>query len=135
MVLSMKLAEASVAGEVLGEHPVMLLDDVLSELDDARQTYLLTRIEDKQTFVTTCDSAAFARTNGKLVLWTTEPCGRVEVLLYGGFCSLFEKREPEKTFNRLYNNRKLKVKRSLKISADECKVQNENIAKIDAMRK
>ncbi|MEE0800540.1 MAG: DNA replication/repair protein RecF [Gemmiger sp.] len=66
-VLSMKLAEAAVAGEVLGEHPVMLLDDVLSELDDARQTYLLTRIEDKQTFVTTCDSAAFARTNGKLV--------------------------------------------------------------------
>ena len=40
---------------------------LLSELDDARQTYLLTRIEDKQTFVTTCDSAAFARTNGKLV--------------------------------------------------------------------
>ncbi len=66
-VLALKLAEASVAGEVLGEHPVMLLDDVLSELDDARQTYLLTRIEDKQTFVTTCDSAAFARTNGKLV--------------------------------------------------------------------
>ena len=66
-VLSLKLAEASVAGEILGEHPVMLLDDVLSELDDARQAYLLTRIEDKQTFVTTCDSAAFARTNGKLV--------------------------------------------------------------------
>ena len=66
-VLSLKLAEASVAGQVLGEHPVMLLDDVLSELDDARQAYLLTRIEDKQTFVTTCDSAAFARTNGKLV--------------------------------------------------------------------
>ncbi len=66
-VLAMKLAEATVAGDVLGEHPVMLLDDVLSELDDARQTYLLTRIEDKQTFVTTCDSAAFARTNGKIV--------------------------------------------------------------------
>ena len=66
-VLAMKLAEATVAGDVLGEHPVMLLDDVLSELDDGRQTYLLTRIEDKQTFVTTCDSAAFARTNGKLV--------------------------------------------------------------------
>ena len=44
-VLSLKLAEASVAGEILGEHPVMLLDDVLSELDDARQAYLLTRIE------------------------------------------------------------------------------------------
>lgn len=67
-VLSLKLAEATVAGDILGEHPVMLLDDVLSELDDARQTYLLTRIEDKQTFVTTCDTAAFARTNGKLIL-------------------------------------------------------------------
>lgn len=66
-VLSLKLAEAAVACDVLGEHPVMLLDDVLSELDDSRQAYLLTRIEDKQTFVTTCDSAAFARTNGKLV--------------------------------------------------------------------
>ena len=38
-----------------------------SELDDARQTYLLTHIGGKQTIVTTCDSAAFARTNGKLV--------------------------------------------------------------------
>jgi len=54
----------------------------------------------------------------------------------GDFVPFFEKkREPEKTFNYLYNNRKLKVKRSLKISADECKVQNENIAKIDATRK
>jgi len=53
----------------------------------------------------------------------------------GDFVPFFEKRELEKTFNHLYHNRKLKVKRSLKISADECKVQNENIAKIDAMRK
>lgn len=67
-VLSMKLAEATCAGEILGEHPVMLLDDVLSELDDHRQSYLLTRIKDKQTFVTTCDSAAFDRTNGKIVM-------------------------------------------------------------------
>lgn len=67
-VLSLKLAEAARAQQVTGEHPVMLLDDVLSELDDARQSYLLTRMEGKQTFVTSCDSAAFARTNGKLVL-------------------------------------------------------------------
>jgi len=53
----------------------------------------------------------------------------------GDFVPFFEKREPEKTFNYLYNNRKLKVKRSLKIGADEYKVQNKNIAKIDAMRK
>lgn len=67
-VLSLKLAEAARAQQVTGEHPVMLLDDVLSELDDSRQTYLLTRMQGKQTFVTSCDSAAFARTNGKLVL-------------------------------------------------------------------
>ena len=53
----------------------------------------------------------------------------------GDFVPFFEKKEPEKTFNYLYNNRKLKVKRSLKISVDECKVQKENIAKIDVMRK
>lgn len=67
-VLALKLAEASVAGEILDEQPVMLLDDVLSELDDDRQTYLLTRIGKNQTFVTTCDTAAFARTNGKIVM-------------------------------------------------------------------
>jgi len=47
----------------------------------------------------------------------------------GDFVPFFEKREPEKTFNHLYNNRKLKVKRSLKISADEYKVQNEKHCK------
>lgn len=66
-VLAMKLAEATIIGELFGEYPVMLLDDVLSELDDERQTYLLTRIGEHQTFVTTCDTAAFARTNGKIV--------------------------------------------------------------------
>ena len=66
-VLAMKLAEATVVGELFGEHPVLLLDDVLSELDDDRQTYLLTRMGEHQTIVTTCDTAAFARTNGKIV--------------------------------------------------------------------
>ena len=63
----MKLAEATVVGELFGEHPVLLLDDVLSELDDERQTYLLTRMGEHQTIVTTCDTAAFARTSGKIV--------------------------------------------------------------------
>ena len=67
-VLAMKLAEATVIGDLFGEHPVLLLDDVLSELDDERQTYLLTRMGEHQTIVTTCDTAAFARTNGKIVM-------------------------------------------------------------------
>ena len=47
---------------------MLLLDDVLSELDDERQTYLLTRMGEHQTIVTTCDTAAFARTTGKIVM-------------------------------------------------------------------
>lgn len=65
-VLSLKLAEASAAQRVTGEHPVMLLDDVLSELDETRQSYLLNRMEDKQTIVTACDAGLFSRTNGTL---------------------------------------------------------------------
>ena len=38
----------------VGEYPILLLDDVLSELDDSRQTHLLSTIQRKvQTFVTT----------------------------------------------------------------------------------
>lgn len=64
VVLALKMAEAAVVRQVTGLHPVMLLDDVLSELDEARQRYLLSRIEHRQTFVTACDRAAFARTDG-----------------------------------------------------------------------
>lgn len=65
-VLSLKLAEAAMAQRVTGEHPVMLLDDVLSELDETRQSYLLNRMEDKQTIVTACDAGLFSRTNGRI---------------------------------------------------------------------
>jgi DNA replication and repair protein RecF len=52
--LSVKLAEIELMHEMTGEYPVLLLDDVLSELDDDRQTHLLKAIQDKvQTFLTT----------------------------------------------------------------------------------
>lgn len=63
-VLSLKLAEAAMIKQITGEHPVMLLDDVLSELDFERQEYLLCEIKDKQTMVTACDHKAFLKTNG-----------------------------------------------------------------------
>ena len=66
-VLSIKLAEAAVAAEVTGEHPVMLLDDVLSELDPSRQEYLLTRVRCKQTIVTACDSSLFHKAAGVML--------------------------------------------------------------------
>lgn len=67
VVLSLKLAEAAHAKEISGEHPVLLLDDVLSELDEKRQAYLLSRIHGKQSFVTTCDPSAFGRAGGKVI--------------------------------------------------------------------
>ena len=62
-MLSLKMAEAAAAASITGEHPVMLLDDVLSELDDGRKQYLLTRMREKQTFVT---STAFLKTDGEV---------------------------------------------------------------------
>ncbi len=54
-VLSLKLAEAKVLSEMTGENPVILLDDVLSELDKKRQSFLLNKISDYQVFITCCD--------------------------------------------------------------------------------
>lgn len=54
IVLSIKLAEIELLNELIGEYPILLLDDVLSELDDQRQHILMSRIEGKiQTFLTT----------------------------------------------------------------------------------
>ncbi|EPY2526650.1 DNA replication/repair protein RecF [Listeria monocytogenes] len=56
--LSIKLAEIDLIHEETGEYPVLLLDDVLSELDDYRQSHLLGAIEGKvQTFVTTTSTS------------------------------------------------------------------------------
>ncbi|WP_077329839.1 DNA replication/repair protein RecF [Virgibacillus siamensis] len=52
--LSVKLAEIELIFNEVGEYPVLLLDDVLSELDDFRQSHLLNTIQGKvQTFVST----------------------------------------------------------------------------------
>lgn len=52
--LSLKLAEIELIQSEIGEYPILLLDDVLSELDDFRQSHLLNTIQGKvQTFVST----------------------------------------------------------------------------------
>lgn len=52
--LSLKLAEIELIREEIGEYPVLLLDDVLSELDRSRQTMLIETFQRKvQTFITT----------------------------------------------------------------------------------
>lgn len=54
-VLSLKLAEASVLERNIGEPPVILLDDVMSELDEYRKSYVISKIKNRQTFITGCD--------------------------------------------------------------------------------
>ncbi|MBQ5641929.1 MAG: DNA replication and repair protein RecF, partial [Ruminococcus sp.] len=56
-VLSLKLAEAAVLRERMGEEPVILLDDVLSELDNSRQDYLLNKLKHCQVFITCCEES------------------------------------------------------------------------------
>lgn len=53
VALALKLAEIEFIREAVGEAPILLLDDVLSELDASRQLHLLSAIQDRvQTFVT-----------------------------------------------------------------------------------
>ena len=54
-VIAVKLAEAAIAARTFGEPPVMLLDDVLSELDISRQRYVLNHIDGGQVLITCCD--------------------------------------------------------------------------------
>jgi len=53
--LSMKLAEREILKNTTGEYPVLLLDDVLSELDPKRQEFVLNRIAGGQVFITCCE--------------------------------------------------------------------------------
>ncbi|WP_446898171.1 DNA replication/repair protein RecF [Clostridium sp. LBM24168] len=51
-VLTIKFASLEIIKDKTGEYPVLLLDDVLSELDESRQKYILSSINKIQTFIT-----------------------------------------------------------------------------------
>lgn len=53
--LSLKLAQREIFFQETGEYPVLLLDDVLSELDVRRQQFVLNRIKGGQVFITCCE--------------------------------------------------------------------------------
>ena len=57
----MKLGEASIIEEITGESPVVLLDDVMSELDEGRQTFILNYLDNWQVFITCCDPSTLLR--------------------------------------------------------------------------
>ncbi len=61
IVLSLKKAEAKYYKEITNYAPVLLFDDVLSELDQKRQEYLLSQTDNFQTFFTSCDKRLFEK--------------------------------------------------------------------------
>ena len=72
--ISLKLAQRELMKREFGEEPVLLLDDVLSELDEKRQDFVLNQIKSGQVFITCCEPGRFTRlgktmeiSGGKLV--------------------------------------------------------------------
>ena len=53
--ISLKLAQRQVMKEDTGQEPILLLDDVLSELDPGRQDFILNQIQSGQVFITCCE--------------------------------------------------------------------------------
>ena len=84
IVLSMKLAEAEIAREIGGEFPVILLDDVFSELDEERRRYILSSLgssSDRQIIITSCEPDVIPEASSGGVNFlrvengTVTPCG------------------------------------------------------------
>lgn len=67
--LSIKLAEREIFLAETGEYPILLLDDVLSELDVKRQEFVLNRIGGGQTLITCCEDEGISRRTGGRVLF------------------------------------------------------------------
>ena len=59
--ISLKLAQRELMRRESGEEPVLLLDDVLSELDPGRQDFVLNQIDQGQVFITCCEPGRFTK--------------------------------------------------------------------------
>ena len=59
--ISLKLAQRELMRREFGEEPVLLLDDVLSELDEKRQDFVLNQIHSGQVFITCCEPGRFTK--------------------------------------------------------------------------
>ena len=51
-VLKLKLAECRIIKDTVGHEPILLLDDILSELDEKRKEFFLNNIKNRQIFIT-----------------------------------------------------------------------------------
>ena len=64
IAIALRLAQAKMFEEKWGEAPVIVLDDVLSELDEVRRGFILSHIVNSQVFITGCNKNDFLRLNG-----------------------------------------------------------------------
>jgi len=76
-ILTMKLATIDVIQEENGQKPILLLDDVMSELDEKRQGYLYENLVKLQTFVTTTEKKVDFKNRGEKIFKVVD--GRVFV--------------------------------------------------------
>lgn len=76
--LSMKLSEIQLVKRAANDTPVLLLDDVLSELDSSRQNYLLQNISDIQTLITCTGLDEFVDHNFAMDQVYRVSCGHIE---------------------------------------------------------
>lgn len=65
--LSLKIGEATILKKVSGEQPIALMDDVMSELDENRQKYLMKFFDGWQVFITCCDPSHRSKINSDKV--------------------------------------------------------------------
>jgi len=81
IALSMKLAEAEISFSVGGEYPVILLDDVFSELDESRRSYILDKLgkeELRQIIITSCEPDVVPDDRQSRVNFTKVSAGGIE---------------------------------------------------------
>lgn len=73
LILSLKMAEIELIKQVTGDYPILLLDDVMSELDNKRQSKLLQGIsQEVQTFITTTSLDHLKQVPDKLKIFTID---------------------------------------------------------------
>lgn len=65
VVLTMKIAQIELVKQSVGEYPILLLDDILSELDKSRQSFLLEKICCSQVIMTCTDAYAIGKGTNK----------------------------------------------------------------------
>jgi DNA replication and repair protein RecF len=58
LMLALKIYELKMLGKIYNQKPVLLLDDVFSELDGARRRALVDQLKKHQTLITTTDAEA-----------------------------------------------------------------------------